>query len=259
MEHTGLRLRLLGPVELLGAKGTVPLGTPKQRCLLAALALAPGKPVPMDTLVTRLWGESAPVNARSIVYTYVSRLRHPLRQAGGGAVIQRGADGYRLDIPAYTIDLHQMRRLGDLARRSTSPETAARLLGEAEALWWGPPLTGLRGPWADSVRQGLRRERRELRRERFAIEVRRGRHEEVIRPLSGAVADNPLDGPLVGLLMLALYRSGSQVDALELHRRTYERYRDDLGMNLDSALQRLHRLILTQDQVLERREFLPHE
>src|ERR1700730_13287009 len=101
-----LEIRVLGPVELWLDFRQVSLGTPKQRCLLAALALQPGRPVPVDVLVDRLWGDELPSEVRNSLYTYVARLRRTLwRESAGALLLTRNATSYSLQIDTRCVDV----------------------------------------------------------------------------------------------------------------------------------------------------------
>jgi DNA-binding SARP family transcriptional activator/tetratricopeptide (TPR) repeat protein len=247
-------VRLLGVVELLGEEGDrVGLGPPQQRCVLAALAMTPGRPVAVEALVETVWRDHPPENVREVLYTYVSRLRRVLRQAGAPAgVLRRGDGGYVLDVPAEWVDVHRAR---GLARRARSGEVdaqgAVELLREAAGLWWGTPLSGLKGEWAQRVRVGLVEELVTLLTDRFEIELELGRHAEVVSGLSSAVVEHPLAEPLTGQLMVALYRSGRQADALAAYGRVRRLLVEELGDEPGSGLRRLHERILRHDPTLD--------
>ncbi|RKN11484.1 AfsR/SARP family transcriptional regulator [Streptomyces radicis] len=255
-------IRLLGAVELRAPDGSrFELGPPQQRCVLALLAMTPGRPVTTETLIDRVWPSDPPANARDALYTYVSRLRRVLGRAGGGAgapAVRRSAGGYLLDIPQDRIDLHRSRGLVRRAREARAAAVgaagtrrAAELLGEAAALWHGTPLAGLKGEWAGRARIGLERELVTLLTDRFAMELRLGGHAEAVGPLSAAVLDHPLAEPLVEQLMTALYRSGRQADALAAYARARQQLSEDLGEEPGRALRELHERILRRDPALD--------
>ncbi|GAA2655973.1 BTAD domain-containing putative transcriptional regulator [Streptomyces aculeolatus] len=257
-------LRLLGPVELRGADGRqYPLGPPQQRCVLAVLAMAPGRLVMVETLIRHVWREESSGAARDVLYTYVSRLRRLLRQAAQDGphapVLRRGNGGYALDISLESVDLQHTRALAAQGRsdRSDDPERAAKLFGEASALWRGTPLAGLRGEWAEQVRAGLERERVSLLTDRYDVELELGRHAESVAGLSAEVVEHPLAEPLAGRLMLALYRSGRQSDALQVYARTRASLVGEIGEEPGPELRRLHELILRRSPGLHRRQEQP--
>lgn len=153
-------LRLLGPVELRGGDDRrYSLGPPRQRCVMAVLAMTPGRLVPVETLIARVWRDEPTNDMRDAVCTYVSRLRRPLRQAAEGSTpapeIRRDNGGYVLTPDDANADLHRARSLVRQARQKQTgdPVRSAELLGEAAALWRGTPLAGLRGLWAEQMRR----------------------------------------------------------------------------------------------------------
>ncbi|MEO3848337.1 BTAD domain-containing putative transcriptional regulator [Streptomyces sp. B8F3] len=258
-------LRLLGPVELRGADGRqYPLGPPQQRSVLAVLAMAPGRPVMVETLMRHVWRDESSGAPRDVLYTYVSRLRRLLREAAQdrphAPVLRRGNGGYVLDIAPESVDLQRARALAGQGRteRADDPERAAKLFGEASALWRGTPLAGLRGEWAEQVRAGLERERVTLLTEWYDLELELGRHAESVAGLSAEVVEHPLAEPLAGQLMLALYRSGRQSDALEVYARARASLIEEIGEEPGPELRRLHERILRRSRDLNRRQE-PHK
>ncbi|MFW6692277.1 AfsR/SARP family transcriptional regulator [Streptomyces sp. MAR4 CNX-425] len=247
-------LRLLGSVELRGEAGDgIGLGAPQQRCLLAVLAMSPGRTVTMDSLVDRVWDRRAPHHVRDVVYTYVSRLRRVFRQAGAPTAVRRADGGYLLDIPADQVDLHRGRALARRAR-DEGGHPAVELLREATGLWRGTPLTGVPGDWAARTRAGLVQERVTLLTERFGAELETGRRAEVVEELSGAVVEHPLAEPLTALLMRALSSAGRQADALAAYEAIRRRLREELGEEPGSVLRELHLRILRRDPELDRHD-----
>ncbi|MEO3765045.1 BTAD domain-containing putative transcriptional regulator [Streptomyces sp. B8F3] len=251
-------LRLLGPVELSDAADRrYPLGPPQQRCFMAVLAMTPGRLVPVETLIARVWRDEPARDMRDVVYTYVSRLRRTLRQAEEGGTpapeIRRDNGGYVLTLEDANVDLHRARGLVRQARQQQTgdPVRSAELLGEAAALWRGTPLAGLRGRWAEQMRVALQLELVTLLTERYDLELRLGRHAQSVVALSAEVADHPLAEPLTGLLMLALYRSGRQADALQAYSRTRDVLVQRIGDEPGPELRRLHEQVLRRDRALE--------
>ncbi|MEO3789581.1 AfsR/SARP family transcriptional regulator [Nonomuraea sp. B10E15] len=244
-----MEIRLLGPVELVGTPRRVALGTPRQRCVLAVLAMTPGQVVPIEAIVGRVWGQEPPMHVRNVVYTHVSRLRGALK--GVSAHIVREAGGYVLALPPHRVDVYRARNLAARARVENDRTRAATLLASACAQWTATPLAGIDGDWAAATRQALRREHATLLLRRFSAELKLGRTGSLIGPLSEAMIQHPFDEPLAGLLMVVLYRTGRRADALALHDEVRRRLRDCLGVEPGHALERLHVQVLHRAPHLE--------
>jgi DNA-binding SARP family transcriptional activator len=243
-------VRLLGPVELWNGDTQLPAGPPQQRRVLAVLALAAGRPVPLATLIDRVWGERQPRDARNALYSVTSRLRRPLAGVGGALPWESGC--YRLDIDPVKVDLHHARELATRARelgRGSAAEAAA-LLAQACEQWRGTPLAGLRGDWIDRVREALLQERLALLTERFELDLRCGRHAAAIGPLAGALGEDPLAEPLAALLMRALHGVGRHAEALDVFARIRQRLIQEIGDGPGEALRDLHTRLLRRDPSL---------
>jgi DNA-binding SARP family transcriptional activator len=252
-----LKVRLLGPVGLWSDLREIPLGTPKQRCLLAALALAPGRPVSIGALIERLWGQSPPNKTNNSLYTYVARLRGLLKNESAGTVeLTRNATSYLLKIDPECVHLHQSRTLLCQAASAVADgrdDAAVSLYLRALRLWRDEPLAGLRGAWADRARAGLMQERLAALSEYFAAELRLGRHVQVIRELSTATSEHPLDETLAGQLMVSLYRSQRRIDALTVFHWVKDELAEQLGLNPGPDLRRLYEELLRNDPALDLR------
>lgn len=251
-----MRFRLLGPLEVESAHDLVPLGGRHQRALLGLLLLHAGEVVETDQLMTALWPQSGgpPPSARKMVHNAVSGLRRSLaRSTGGGRspAILRRKPGYVLMVAPETVDAL---RFGELARlgqsRVAEGATVAgiALLREALALWRGPVLTDLKGAavhWPETA--VLENARLDCLECRFDAELRMGHHQVVLRELLSVASAEPSRERLRSLLMLALYRSGRQLDALELYRTTRANLLQDHGVEPGEDLRTMHRAILAQD------------
>lgn len=249
-----MEFRVLGPTELWSAGQPYELGSAKARSVLAILLLTPRTIVPAGALIDRLWDTDPPAKARETLSVYVARLRASLRQAVGDSVRLAGrANGYVLDVDSEAVDLHQFRRLrrqaGALAE-SGDYDHAARLLREADALWHGQALAGIRGDWVARMRDGLEEERRAVILERVECELELGRHSDLIGELRGLLAQYPLDETFIAHQMTALYRSGRQGDALGLYRETRSLLTEEQGTEPGPALADLHLRILRGDPEL---------
>ncbi|HEY2521875.1 MAG TPA: AfsR/SARP family transcriptional regulator [Streptosporangiaceae bacterium] len=254
-----LRFALLGPVRAWHGDTELDLGAPQQRSVLAALLLAEGRQVPIGALIDGLWAADPPRTAAGTVRTYVSRLRRVLGRATGAGLgretdglIESAGDGYLLTRDGFGLDLDTFVLLTGRARAShADPAQAARLLRQALALWQGEPLAGLPGRYAESQRDRLAELRMTALEERLALDIELGGHGAAAAELPGLLAGDPLRERLTELLMLALYRSGRQADALAAFGVTQRRLADDLGIDPGPALRALHGRILRMDASLD--------
>ena len=249
-----MEFRVLGPTELWSAGEQADLGPAKVRSVLAILLLTPRTIVPTESLIDRLWDDEPPPKARESLTVYIARLRGSLRDAIGDEVRLAGrASGYVLDLDPDAVDLHRFRRLrreAEAAAGSGDVEHAARLLREADALWRGQALAGIRGSWVARMRDSLEEERRAAVLERVEYELELGRHADLVGELRGLLAQYPLDETFIAHQMTALYWSGRPADALSLYRETRERLVDEQGAEPGPVLSELHQRILRRDPQL---------
>ena len=244
-----LELRLLGPIEAERDGVPATLGGPKPRALLAALALEPGRVVSVDRLVEALWPGDPPETAAHAVQVYVSQLRKAL-----GPVIATRAAGYELELAPERVDLHRFSRLtqeGRAALEGGDPAAAEGALREALALWRGPALSDfLYEPFAQTEIARLEELRTVTLEERIEADLALGRHAELVAELEALVAAQPLRERPRAQLMLALYRSGRQADALAAYRTARETLVEELGIDPGPELRELEAAILRQDESL---------
>jgi YVTN family beta-propeller protein len=235
MGQMAVEVRVLGPVEAERDGVRVELGAPQQRALLALLALSNGNLLTTDAIVDALWPEAPPPSAAKIVQTYVSRLRRAL---GETAIERRGA-GYKL-AEDVAIDVKQFEKL-----------TAEGDPRAALDLWRGSPFADVPRTQPLQV-EADRLEEQRLRaiEDRIDRELDAGRHREVVPELQALVAANPLRERPVGQLMVALYGSGRQAEALEAYRRARHTLVDELAIEPGAPLRDLERRILEQDPSL---------
>lgn len=241
-------IRLLGAVEVWAAGKLLPTGQPKQRSVLATLAVDAGRLVTWDTLVYRVWGDSPPNGVRAALYSYVTRLRQLLGQAaahdGEPSPLDRGrSGGYVLRIDPDKVDLHRFRDLVDRSRAANVSAQAA-MLREALALWRGEALSGISGHWAARMREGWRQERMDAVVSWAQAEQRLGRPGVVIGPLADMLAENPLVEPLALELMRALCSTGRRAEALDCFAVMRHRLVEELGAEPGTELRELHQHIL---------------
>jgi len=245
-----LQFRLLGPVGLWLAGDEVELGPARQRSVLAILLLSHDQPLPTGALIARVWGEDPPARACHVLYTYVTRLRSVLGRAAAVRLSRRTC-GYTVDIEPEVIDVCRFNRLLASAEQAGDAGARIRVLREALALWRGEPLAGLSGDWIDRTRERLRRQRIGALVTCFDLELRLGRHARVSHELCDLVARHPTVEPLVGQLMLALYRCGRQAEALEVFREARRTLVEQQGLEPGQALRQLERSILSDDRALQ--------
>ena len=252
--NVGVEFRILGPLQVFDGENEVPLGSPMERALLAALLLHGGDVVSRERLIDALWGESPPHTAAKALNVHVSRLRKSLARNGQDAITTR-APGYALRLDPEELDASRFERLVADARRQAAAgdaDGAGKLFGDALALWHGPALAGIElGPLASNEVGRLEDLRLAAHMDRIDCDLALGRHEQVIGELEGLVAAYPLYERLRGQYMLALYRSGRQADALRAYQDARRTLVGDLGLEPSEALQRLERGMLNHDPTLE--------
>jgi DNA-binding SARP family transcriptional activator len=258
MKERGMQIRVLGPLEAWGSGGPLESGGVKQRAVLAMLALHLNQVVPTESLVEGLWGDRVPVAAVNTVQVYVSRLRKALRSVDTAdperaATLHRRGPGYVLALDPEQVDLHRFQRLtreGVEVLRDT-PARAASVLREALGLWRGQPLAEFAdAPFARAETPRLEQQRLAASEACLEAEMALGRHAQLIGELEALVAQHPLHEGLHRLLMLSLYRSGRQAEALEAYRRTHRTLAEELGITPGRQLQQLHQQILRADPAL---------
>jgi DNA-binding SARP family transcriptional activator/tetratricopeptide (TPR) repeat protein len=251
--------RILGPLEVRDRGGPIELRRRKVRALLAVLLLHAREPVSSDALIDALWGETPPRTARAALQNYVAQLRHAL---GPGLVASR-AGGYALEAGPEQIDLGRFERLAAEGGAADGEERVEKL-GEALALWHGPPLGDLAfEPFAAHEAARMEELRTATLEDRIDAQLSCGAGPELIADLEGLIAEHPFRERLRGQLMLALYRSGRQADALQAYQETRHTLVDELGIEPSAPLRELEQAILRQERSLdpaaEQRERVPQE
>jgi DNA-binding SARP family transcriptional activator len=240
---------VLGTLEVRAGDGPLPLGAPKQRAVLALLLLHANRVVSRERLIDELWGENPPETAVTAVQVYVSRLRKLLPE---GKLVTR-SPGYLLEVEPESLDVQRFERLIAEAREA-DPARASSLLREALALWRGPPLADLGEPFARVEAGRLQDLRLTALEGRIEADLALGHHAEIVGELEVLITEHPQHERLRRHLMLALYRSGRQADALEAYRQARAAL-DELGIEPGAALRELEKQILIQAETLE----LPRE
>ncbi|MGY5120789.1 BTAD domain-containing putative transcriptional regulator [Streptomyces sp. 900105755] len=249
-EAAALRFSVLGPVRAWRAGEPLNTGSPQQRALLAALLLREGRTATAAELIDALWGPEPPSQALAAVRTYASRLRKILdpgvlvSESGGYAV--RGLGEGVLDLAVaqdLAAEAEKAKGAGDLHQ-------AREVLARALAQWDGEPLAGVPGPYAEAQRARLEEWRLQLLESRLDMDLEQGCHAEAVSELTALTAAHPLRERLRELLMLALYRSGRQAEALAVYADTRRLLAEELGVDPRSGLRDLQQRILQADPAL---------
>ena len=247
-----LEFRILGPLEVVGPHGPVHLGGPKQRATLAILLLNANRVVSIDRLADELYAGRAPVTAATQVHRHISELRKAL---GEEARLETRAPGYVLHLSADQFDLRRFERLTEEATQALArgeAETAFELQRDALALWRGSALADFEHErFAQNATGRLEEILQAALEQRLDAELALGRHRDLVGELGELAKQHPLHEPFAVRLMLALYRSGRQADALDVYRETRTRLVDGFGIDPGHELRELERAILNHDPALD--------
>ncbi len=243
-----LEIRILGPFEVLAGGRPADVGGSKRQALLAMLALGNGRMAGVDMLIDGLWGAELPAAPRNALHHHVARLRAAL----GDDAIAGSANGYALH--GALVDAVRFEELLAETRgalRDGDVGAAADAVASALALWRGAALQGLTvTAWFSSEARRLETLRVDALEERFEVALALGEHRELVSGLRAALADNPFRERLWAQLMLALYRSGRQADALETFQEARRVLADELGLEPGPDLRRLQEAILAHDPAI---------
>lgn len=246
-----LEFRILGPLEVVGEEGPLPLGGPKQRATLAILLLDANRVVSVERLAEDLYSGAAPVTAVTQVQRQISELRKLL----GAATIETRAPGYVIRLAPEQLDLKQFEHRATRASQALTKgdaRAAADLYADALELWLGPPLADLANePFAQISIERLEEIRLAAVEQRIDAELALGNHTRLIGELEEMVSAHPFRERFRGQLMLALYRSGRQAEALDAYRRARETLVEAFGIEPTPALRELERAILTHAPSLD--------
>lgn len=249
-----MKFRILGPLTASCDGESLPLGGERQQVLLALLLVHANELVSTERLIEQLFDGSRAGDAANAVHVAVSRLRKALRDDAGEMLLTRRG-GYVLELDDDQLDATLFERRLDEGRAllaQADPAAASTRLREALSLWRGPPLAGLSG--VDELCAEIRcleELRLQAEMERIEAELALGRAAEVVVELERLIAAAPLQERLRGQLMVALYRSGRQADALAAYRDACALLRDELGLTPSAELRKLESMILCHDEGLE--------
>jgi YVTN family beta-propeller protein len=253
-----MEFRILGPLEVVDGSRSLPLGGTKQRALLAVLVLNANRVISTDRLIDALWGETPPEGAAHTVQVYVSQIRKALRAEDArppdDLLVTQGR-GYVLRVQDGKVDLQRFEKAIEEGRQALSEgafERASFHLRDALDLWRGPPLEGLEfEPFVEPFIGRIEDLRLSAIEDRIEADLALGRHVHVGGELRSLVSEFPLRERLRGQLMLALYRSGRQAEALQAYRDAKQTLAEELGIDPNPELQRLERAILQQAPELD--------
>jgi YVTN family beta-propeller protein len=247
-----LQFRVLGRLEASRNGEPIELGTRKQRAVLALLLLSANRVVSTERLIDELWGSSPPESARSALQVYIAGLRKAF--GSDGAILRTIPPGYVLQVERGSLDLERFAELRDEARSAEDPEHRSALLHDALSLWRDEPLAELVAePFATTAVPQLEQLQLETLEQRIEADLELGRHAALVSELEVLVAEHPYRERLRAYLMLALYRSGRQAEALETYREGRRTLNDELGLKPGHDLRELETAILRQDESLDKR------
>jgi len=248
----GISFGVLGPLEARLDGEPLPLGGAKQRAVLAVLLLSANEVISVERLIDEVWGDRSPPSAAHSLEAYVSRIRQLLN--GHGPTLTRRGAGYRLDLGGATLDAdlfaHELQGASDAAAEGDLG-LASALAASALTLWHGPALADVSLASAGRA-EAERLEEARLRafELRFDAELDLGRHEAIVGELQVLVGQNPYRERFVAQLLLTLYRSGRQAEALDVYEQTRRRLDTDLGLQPSPELQQLSAQIVRQEPQL---------
>ncbi len=255
-----MELRLLGPLELVADGRVVDLGGPRQRIVLSMLALNANRVTPVEQLLDAVWGEAPPSTARGQVQIAISALRKLFADAGRPTAIRTQAPGYLLQVAAGELDSAQFHALVAAGRAHAEAGRTTDAVADicaALGLWRGHALAGVPSGLVQREAVLLDDNRRAAVEDRVRLDLVLGRHQEISGELAAMVDEHPLHERLHGFLMLALYRSGRQAEALEAGRRARAILVSEVGVDPGPELQGLETAILRRDPALDLPETRP--
>jgi DNA-binding SARP family transcriptional activator len=255
MTETVIEFGVLGPLQVTIDGTALPLGTPKQRAVLAMLVVNRNRPVGIEALIAAAWEQWPPPGVRASLHTYVSNVRRLLTNAGESrhTVLASAAPGYRLTIPDDRCDLSRFiieKRAGVQAAAAGRFEEASEHLSAALAQWRGPVLDDLRDfQFVESFASALTEDKLIVHTARAEAEIACGRASMVISELEPLTIEHPYLEPLWAQLITAYYLADRQSDALEAYRRLKTVLADDLGIDPSPRLRALHDQVLGQKPI----------
>jgi DNA-binding SARP family transcriptional activator len=248
--ETAVEFRVLGPVEVIIDGTLLSITSARQEIVLAVLLLEANRVVSVSRLVDALWDEAPPPTAKSQVQISVSALRRALAHRERGPVIVTRPPGYLIEVPEEALDVRRFELLAGSGMTAAAEQRifeAARELRCALDLWRGPAAMGVDSRIVQVAATRLNERRLAVLEECVELDLQLGRHRDLIGELGGLVAEHPLRERFWAQLMLALYRSGRQAEALEVYRDSREILMQELGLDPGAELQNLQEAILVND------------
>ncbi|HEY9303630.1 MAG TPA: BTAD domain-containing putative transcriptional regulator, partial [Mycobacterium sp.] len=259
-----LQLGVLGPLQISVAGKPLPLGTPKQRAVLAIVLINRNRAVGVDALMDAVWSQQPPDGARATVHSYISNLRRMFGNAGADprAVLPSAPPGYRLVVDDKQCDVGRFIARKDAGLHAAAAgkfEQASSDLAAALAEWRGPVLDDLRDfAFVDAFAQPLEEEKVVAQTVLAETEIACGRAFAVIGELETLIADHAYREPLWAQLITAYYLTDRQSDALDAYRRLKTTLAEDLGIDPGPSLRALHGRILRQEPLDVRKAARTH-
>lgn len=249
-----MKFSLLGPLELSVDGKSYTLGSTRQRVVLATLLLEANHVIPISRLIEAVWDDVPPTTAKSQIQTCISALRRVLKNASAESTIATWPTGYEIRIPDNALDISEFTRLaakGLAAAAAGQQQVAAQDLRAGLALWRGTAVADVDSSTVQSAAARLNERRLSVLEECITLEIGFGHHEDLIGELTELVMQHPLRERLRALHMLALYRSGRQVEALESFQQARKLFIEELGLEPGVELSALQQAILSKDKTLE--------
>jgi SARP family transcriptional regulator, regulator of embCAB operon len=254
---------VLGPLQMSIGGALVPLGTPKQRAVLAVLVVNANRPVDIDTLIGAAWNQRPPSGARATLHAYISNLRRLMSSAGIDRTLLASAPpGYRLTIGQDQYDLGRFRAQKDAGLHAAAAaqfEQASRQMADALGQWRGPFLADLHDfQFVDTLATAFDEERVVAHTAHVEAEIACGRPHAVIAELETLIVEHPYREPLWAQLITAYYLADRQSDALDAYLRLKTRLAEDLGIDPGLKLRELYEQVLRQEPVDVRKAAQTH-
>jgi predicted ATPase/DNA-binding SARP family transcriptional activator len=249
---TSLDIGVLGELTVTRDGRAVAITGPGRRALLGLLAANAGHVISVERIVEGLWGETPPTSAVKVVQTHISQLRRVLEpdRDGDWQVLVTHPSGYRFAPGPNAVDAARFEATVQAACELPVGESV-NPLRDALSLWRGPPYAGIDRPFVTIEAARLEQLRLSSLTRCLAGQLARGQHRELVSELRAVAAEHPLDEAVAELLMLALYRSGQQAEALRVHADVRRRLAEELGTDPGPAIARLHGQVLCHDPALD--------